>query len=234
MCFVTRKKPACIVAILSTVIICMAASMIALSVDFTGADLFKAFKSEDDEINKLKNVVFYILIAFSLIALIVGCWGLCLFKCTNRCCPIVFGVCLLPTWIVTFIFGCIIAWFSNSSATTIQQFCNNDDYDSVFIRWGRDLVEQYDEGIGDLVNQVMCSRECPCPNVPNKSLWLDMDEEYLNKIGRTGLKHSTQGYTEFDFSAEGAVVYQKFSDCYRDILAGETSRVQPEATEFRN
>ena len=152
MCFVTRKKPACIVAILSTVIICMAASMIALSVNFTGADLFKAFKSEDDEIEKLKNVVFYILIGFSMIAMIVGCWGLCLFKCTNRCCPIVFGVCLLPTWIVTFIFGCIIAWFSNSSASTIQQFCNNDDYDSVFIRWGRDLVEQYDEGIGDLVN----------------------------------------------------------------------------------
>ena len=80
----------------------------------------------------------------------------------------------------------------------------------------------------------MCSRECPCPNVPNKNTWLDLDEEYLNKIGRTGLKISTQGYTEFDFSGEGAIVYRKFSDCYKDILAGKTSRVQPEVAEFRN
>ena len=225
MCFATRKKPACIVAILSSVIICVAVAMIALSVDFTGSDLFKAVKNEDGELKKLQNGIFYIICGFGILALIIGCWGLCIFKCTNRCCPIVFGVCLLPTWIVTFIFGCVVAWFSNASPATIQQFCENDDYDSIFIKWGRDLVEQYDQGIGDLVNGVMCSRECPCQNVPNKNIWLDLDEEFLNSIGRTGLKHSTQGYTEFDFSAEGAVVYEKFADCYKDILAGETSRV---------
>ena len=120
MCFSQRKKPACIVGIFSAVIASVAASMVLLSINFAGADVFKAFKDEDDDVNKLKNLLFYILTTFSLLALILGVWGLCLLKCTNRCCPILFGICLLPTWIVTFIFGCIIAWFSNSSASTIQ------------------------------------------------------------------------------------------------------------------
>lgn len=234
MCFSQRKKPACIVAILSAVILATAIAMIALSVNFTGADIFKAFKDEDDEVNKLKNVTFYILASISGLALILGLCGLCLIRCNNRCCPIVFGVCLLPTWIMTFIFGCIIAWFSNSSPSTIQSFCSEEAHDSMVIEYGRNLVEEYDSGIGHLVNSIMCSKECPCPNVPNKNTWLDMEEIDLNSIGRTSLKISTQGYTEFDFSGQGAVVYRKFADCYRDILTGNTSRVQPEVTEFRN
>lgn len=221
-------------AILSAVTLAVSIAMLALSIRFTGADVFKAFKDEDGEINKLKNITFYILATFSVIALMLGVCGLCLLKCDNRCCPIVFGVCLLPTWIVTFIFGAIISWFSNSSVSTIQQFCNNDDYDSMFIRYGRDLVSEYDDGIGYLVNTIMCSKECPCPDLPNKNTWLDMDEDVLNRLGRTSLRISTQGYAEFDFSGQGATIYRKFSDCYRDILSGNTSRVQPEVAEFRD
>lgn len=50
MCFLQRKKPACIVAILSSVVLALAIAMIALSIKFTGADLFKAFKDEDGEV----------------------------------------------------------------------------------------------------------------------------------------------------------------------------------------
>ncbi len=119
MCFSKRNKPACIVAILSGVVLAVSCAMIALSLNFTGADLFSAFKSEDGEVEKLKNIIFYILASLSGLSFILGIWGLCLLKCDNRCCPIVFGVCLLPTWILTFLFGCIIAWFSNSSPSTI-------------------------------------------------------------------------------------------------------------------
>lgn len=133
MCFSTRKKPACIVAILSAVILATAIAMIALSIDFTGADIFKAFKNEDGEVNKLKDVTFYILAGFSLAVLILSICGLCLLRCNNKCCPIVFGVCLLPTWVLTFIFGCVIAWFSNSSTATINQFCSDEESDSMFI-----------------------------------------------------------------------------------------------------
>mmetsp|Transcript_20847 Transcript_20847/g.25562 ORF Transcript_20847/g.25562 Transcript_20847/m.25562 type:complete len:120 (-) Transcript_20847:696-1055(-) len=119
MCFSARKKPACIVAILSSVILALAVAMIALSIKFTGADLFKAFKDDDGEVQKLRSITFYILAVFSILALVIGIWGLCMLRCTNKCCNIVFGVCLLPTWIGTFIFGSVIAWFSNSSAATI-------------------------------------------------------------------------------------------------------------------
>lgn len=125
MCFLQRKKPACIVAILSSVILALSIAMIALSIQFTGADMFKAFKDEDGEVQKLKSITFYILGTFSVLALILGIWGLCLLKCTNKCCIIVFGVCLLPTWVLTFVFGAVVAWFSNSSPTTIQEFCGD-------------------------------------------------------------------------------------------------------------
>ena len=81
MCLATRKKPACIVAILSAVILATAIAMIALSINFTGADIFKAFKDEDGEVNKLKNVTFYILASISGLALLLGVCGLCLLKC---------------------------------------------------------------------------------------------------------------------------------------------------------
>ena len=84
--------------------------------------------------------MFYILAVFSVLAFILGCWGLCLLKCTNKCCTIVFGVCLLPTWVMTFVFGSVIAWFSNSSPSTIQEFCSDGDHDSIFIEWGRNMV----------------------------------------------------------------------------------------------
>ena len=77
MCFSQRKKPACIVAFFSAVIFILACIMLALSIKFTGADIFKAVKDEDGEMDKLKNITFYILASFSSIALILGIWGLC-------------------------------------------------------------------------------------------------------------------------------------------------------------
>ena len=79
----------------------------------------------------------------------------------------------------------------------------------------------------------MCSRECPCPDIFNKNTWLEMPEFELNKVGRTAFSQSVL-YEPFDFSGQGAVIYRKFNDCYKDILTGETSRVQPELAEFRN
>ena len=144
-----------------------------------------------------------------------------------------FGVCLLPTWVATFVFGCVIAWFSNSSAQTIQQFCSESEQDSVFVEWGRDFVHTYDDDIGQLVNEIMCSRECPCPDVFNKNDWLETPEHELNAVGRTSFAQSAL-YEPFDFSGEAATIYRKFRDCYKDILRGNTSRVQPELAEFRN
>ena len=95
------------------------------------------------------------------------------------------------------------------------------------------MVSAYDDEIGRLVNEIMCSRECPCPDVFNKNTWLEMPEHELNLVGRTGFAQSSL-YVPFDFSGTGAVIYRQFSDCYKDILSGETSRVQPELAEFRN
>ena len=46
MCFSNRKRPACIVAIFSAVLLATSIGMIALAIKFTGADIFKALKDE--------------------------------------------------------------------------------------------------------------------------------------------------------------------------------------------
>ena len=53
------------------------------------------------------------------------------------------------------------------------------------MEWGRDFVHTYDDDIGQLVNEIMCSRECPCPDVFNKNEWLEIPEYELNAVGRT-------------------------------------------------
>ena len=235
MCFSNRKRPACIVAIFSAVLLATSIGMIALAIKFTGADIFKALKDESGEVNRLADVTFYILASFSTMSLIMSIWGLCLLKCCKaKCCPICFGVCLLPVWVLTFMFGTLVAWFSNSSPSTVQAFCSGEKQDSAIINWGRDLVKAYDVDIGRLVDSTMCSEDCPCPDTSNKFTWLALPEDELNSLGRSALKVSTQGYTEFDFSGTGAITYRKFSDCYRDIRNGRTSRVQPEQAEFRD
>ena len=50
--------------------------------------------------------------------------------------------------------------------------------------------------------------------------------------GRTKLQYGYSGYTEFDFSGQGGRIYDKFADCYKDILYGLTPRVLPEIEEF--
>lgn len=122
MCFSKRTTPACIVATLSIILSVLAITLMVLSVQFTGTDIFTALKTGGG-INRLKTIFFYIMGTLSVLALFLGIWGLTLLKCRIGCCPIVFGVCLLPTWIITFVFGAVIAWFSHTSPTTIQSFC---------------------------------------------------------------------------------------------------------------
>ena len=112
MCFKSRKKPACIVGILSGAILIISIGMFT-SVKFAGADVFEVFKDDEDEIRKLKSILSFALMSFAGLTLVLGVWGLCLLKIKNRCCPVCFGVLLLPAWILSFVFGSVIVWFSN-------------------------------------------------------------------------------------------------------------------------
>lgn len=100
------------------------------------------------------------------------------------------------------------------------------------MEWGLELVQKYDTEIGGIINELMCSSECPCPDTPDKLFWLDRDEDFLNRYGRTKYETSASGYKAFDFSGEGSTVYSKFSDCYSDLISKEAEEISTDTSDI--
>jgi len=147
----------------------------------------------------------------------------------------VFGCTLLPVWVTIFIFGSILALFSNSSKSTIEQFCDNVDFNSEQISESREFVSGIDDIIGNLVSQKMCSDVCPCPDDETKEPWLAMEEAVLNSFGRTKRAFSTQNLEPLVFfGGKGQKTYTKFEECYFDIRKGETSEAKSEVQQYED
>ena len=101
--------------------------MVFLSFRFREAEVFNlgegaATKDSNDpnEITDFKNNAFVLLMIISCFAIILGSCGISLMMIKHRGCAVLFGCTLLPAWIMTFVFGAMIAIFSNSSKSTIQ------------------------------------------------------------------------------------------------------------------
>ena len=101
------------------------------------------------------------------------------------------------------VFALILAVFSNSSKSTIVQFCNNIDMGSEYINMAREFVSNVDNTIGDLASEKMCSTICPCPDDAAQEEWLDLEEAQVNTYGRTLKPFSTQSHIPFEFTGAG-------------------------------
>ena len=152
MCFKQRKGPAIAVTIFSGLIVIVGLIMIYLSFKFKGTDVFNlgedSESTADNEVSDFKNTAFRVLFSASLIAVIIGGCGMSLMCIKHRGCAVAFGCALLPVWVLLLISGVFIAVFSNSSSTTIVQFCNNVDMQSDYIDSIRDFVGDIDDFLG--------------------------------------------------------------------------------------
>lgn len=171
--------------------------MIFLSFRFKSAEVFNLGNEEEEasdstnEISEFKNTAFTVLLIVSVIGVILGGCGVSLMFIKNRGCAVLFGCTLLPIWIIMFVFGIVIAVFSNSSKSTIIQFCDNVDMNSDYIENIRDMVGDVDDFLGEAISQKMCSDICPCPDDGSSDPWFEMEEATLNSYGRTKNLFST-------------------------------------------
>lgn len=216
MCFQTRKTPAIIVGIMSGLVVILGLVMVFLSIRFSKAEVFDYEKGivtdskASNEISDFKTQVVIILLVTSFFAVLVGFCGLSLMCIRHRGCAVLFGCSLMPTWVAIFVLGTSLALFSNSSKSTIENFCVNADMRSQYISNSRSFVSNVDDLIGNIVTEKMCSSICPCADDDNKKAWLDMEETVLNTYGRTKKGWSSQGLVPLDFSGEGQNVYKTF------------------------
>ena len=239
MCFKQRKKPAISVGILSGLVVIVGCLMAFLSIRFSDAEVFnlgdESKNQKQDGINQIsdfKNTAFYLLITASIASIFIGICGVSLMCVKARGCAVMYGCFLLPAWIILFVFGVLIAIFSNSSKTTIESFCDNVDMQSDYIDSLRSFVGNVDDLIGDLVSKKMCSEVCPCEDTAAKQAWLNLEEAQLNTYSRTLNKFSTLGYETLIFGGSGAKEYKTFEDCFKDIRAGNTSEPQSEVQKY--
>ena len=154
MCVTNRKIPAVVVAIFSSITLILALVMVILSIRFNNSGLSSNMGSFDDYTNE----AFLVLAIAALITLVSSIYGLVLYCCKNRFCAVIFGCLLLPAASFVLLFGFTIATISNTDASTLRQFCNDDpnyeaENNSKYITKVRKNVETIDDTMGDFVSK---------------------------------------------------------------------------------
>jgi len=208
MCFESRKKPALIVTILSTIIILAGLVMVVESIVFaSGANVLDADLGQvTEQAHKFKSLSYGSLLAFSFLAIITGIAGTtCGCKpCRggNICWPIMFGISLFFVWLITLIIGSIITGVSMSGPEQIQKFCDesqpwynntsNQTTNTDGYTWVQQSIWYIDQGLNGYSSHYMCSSECPCDDVKARP-WTDMQETELNRFNRTLTQRSGTG-----------------------------------------
>ena len=128
MCFATRRAPACLVVILSVIVILLGIAMIAECIVFQyQKTVFNSNESKSDQVAKFATSSFGVLIGFSALALLTGICGVtCLAKkcAENRAWTFIYGFLLVLIWIVFALMGIILTAVSVNGPEVIQAFCD--------------------------------------------------------------------------------------------------------------
>lgn len=139
--FKTRNRWALVVIILSAVVAIGGIVMVGLSVKFyTSEDEFWSADMGDmnEEMDSIRNGVFGALLVFSIVAVIVGGFGMsCLCgpckpdATCARAWPITYGIILSVVWIVYFVVGGIVTGMATQLPEAIQQSCGGETMDEL-------------------------------------------------------------------------------------------------------
>ena len=224
MCFSSRKTPACIVGFLSILGIVAGILMIYFAAKLRNSEFLDKVQEIDEvesqvDIKAYRDIVFIVLLLFSLVAIVAAVMGIGSCKIKNRCYTCCYGILLLPTWITVMTMGGISVFLSYAAEDAVQEQC--ESYVSKFEVGIDGLSDKLNElkdaedkakaaGVNDnplfadkcaknydsdiplsieiydklLINQEMCSINCPCKPISKRNQWTDMSQEELEKIDR--------------------------------------------------
>ena len=189
ICFESRNTPVCCIAILSILTFIGGVLMIVFTVIVTGMDVVDELSKTEgfDRFNDVKGLFFAILLVFSLITICLSTCGLICRCVTSRRWACVYGVLLLPSFIVLVVFGFIFVAMSAWGKEKIEQECLklsealSFDIDKEVAGKAIDIeinLQIYD---AILLNTSKCTVDCPCADVSTKDQWLDLPEEALEQ-----------------------------------------------------
>lgn len=173
MCFEKRKTPVAILCGCSVVAVIFGILMIVFSILLTSNKLLTEMEETYSELSDARKLMFVGLLIFALITIgIAACGFFC--KCVkNRCFTCLYGIILLPTWIVTIIIGASALALSAGSKQWLEDECVkiNSVSQEVEISEGYTVSVSLDIYESLFVNDYMCSEYCPCAPTNAASQW---------------------------------------------------------------
>jgi len=118
--------------------------------------------------DQVKGGVFAVLLIFSVVAIIVGAFGMCCGcptcsdpeKCCHKGYPILYGIILSLVWIVYFVIGGIVTTLATQVPDEIQKSCGGEGNPN--LEQLIEVIDTIDTTVGSYSGQLMCSYLCPC------------------------------------------------------------------------
>ena len=123
MCFEDRKTPTRCIMVLSALAAICGLVMIVFSFMLTNNDVIENMEKENADIGDAKKLIFLVLLIFSLITIVIAALGFMFACCKNRCFAVLYGLLLLPSFIVIVIIGAVSIAASVAASDTIEEEC---------------------------------------------------------------------------------------------------------------
>ena len=101
------------------------------------------------DIKAYRDVVFIVLLLFSLVAIVAAVMGIGSCKIKNRCYTCCYGILLLPTWIVVMTMGGISVFLSYAARDAVEEQC------AKYV----DKIEVGIDGLSDKLDEIKSAEE---------------------------------------------------------------------------
>lgn len=176
MCFDKRKTPVAIICGCSVVAVIFGVLMIVFAFLLTNNKILDQMQQENADIDSARKAAFTLLLIFSLTTIAIAALGFCFRWVKNRCFACIYGIILLPTWIVLIVVGIITLAASVASSDHIEKQCLIYELQSqTQLSSDSNISISLDIYNSLGVNQYMCSEYCPCAPTQAAASWSNMD-----------------------------------------------------------
>lgn len=204
----SRKIPGYTLVGTSAVTLVAGIVMVALAIAFNKSSFLKSVDAIPDLVHK---IVFWILLAGALLAVITGAFGVCVgLKPVKGCCNFSLGFFMTWSYLILIVLGVILVSLSSFTKLSIDTFCDakegNISIGGVSIKSPK-FGASLDDLFGDIDNEYynyqtrdMCTPYCPC-KAPAENPWRNLTYRQLKDDYDRDI-----GFFKWnlDFRAEGA------------------------------
>jgi hypothetical protein len=169
-------------------------------------------EKENSDVGDVRKYIFAALLVFSLVTILIAALGLMFTCCKNRCFAVMYGILLFPSWIIILVIGIISVGASVAASDEIEKECLKISAETSRTYGSSDITIALDIYDSILIEDYMCTSDCPCAPVSTATEWLsDVSRTY----DFTGTYYT---YKEclFDTENNASPYFQGFADGFRE------------------